>query len=174
MITPIFLEYLAEIKKNSVILQIAKKIKGKTINIAVFEEQYLYKLGTYKSIFLKKINHKREKLVKLRYKILEDISSRKYREILLGEIDFEFEKMSFLELTYDIAAHKIQPTYSPISKDIDYEHYNKIFFGTSLKDLEKKIDIVIPKEYHIFASFEEVIELLKYTKILLPLVQWKI
>lgn len=65
------------------ILQIAKKIDGKTVNLAVFDEKYLYKLGTYKTIFLKKINTKREHLVDIRKEIFEDVSSRKYREILL-------------------------------------------------------------------------------------------
>lgn len=169
----IFLEYLWKIKKNSVILQIAKKIDGKTVNLAVFDEKYLYKLGTYKTIFLKKINAKRENLVDLRKEIFEDVSSRKYREILLGEIDFEFEKMTFLELTYDIAAQKLHQDYKPIIRNIDYEHYNKIFWNTSLHDLEEEIDIIEPKEYDIYASMDEVIELLEYAKSILPVVKWK-
>lgn len=170
----VFLEYLWKIKKNSVILQIAKKIDGKTVNLAVFDEKYLYKLGTYKTIFLKKINTKREHLVDIRKEIFEDVSSRKYREILLWEIDFEFEKMTFLELTYDIAAQKLHDGYKAIVRDIDYEHYNKIFWNTSLKDIDTHLDIIEPKHYDIYASMDEVLSLLEYAKSILPVVKWKL
>ncbi len=168
-----FFYFLENIKKNSVVLQIAKKVDDKTVNLAVFDEKYLYKLWTYKSIFLKKINHKRENLVKLRYDIVDTISSRKYREILLGEIDFEFEKMTFLELTYDIAAQKFNPAYKPILRDIDYEHFNKIFWHTSLEDLKKEIKIIEPPVYDIYVSKQELLPLLEYAKMLIPEIAWK-
>lgn len=82
--------------------------------------------------------------------------------------------MTFLELTYDIAAQKLHDGYKAIVRDIDYEHYNKIFWNTSLKDIDTHLDIIEPKHYDIYASMDEVLSLLEYAKSILPVVKWKL
>jgi hypothetical protein len=98
--------------------------------------------------------------------------SKNDKNILFNEINIKIEKIHFLEKVYDIEANKINNSYKILNNDIDYDFYNKLFFNTSIKDLDNKYSLIKKKQLDIFLEKEEVIELLEFTKRIFNNLNW--
>jgi hypothetical protein len=73
-----------------------------------------------------------------------------------------------LSKIYDIEANKLDSNYEIEEENINYDYYNKIFYWVTKRDLDKKKLISKNKNYDIFILKDKLIELLEFSKTIIP------
>lgn len=166
--------YLQEVKKNIVFLFNAKKIWDKILNVAVFWNEIPKDLARYKQTFMKNMKSKKINLMKIREDLYKNETNFMHMEVLEDEIDYQIEVINFLIQTYDIEAQKLNENYKITDNidDIDYDHYNKVFWWLSKEYLQQEFQLSKRQKVDIYLTKNEIIYLLESAKILIPKIKY--
>ncbi|MDP2090662.1 MAG: DUF1704 domain-containing protein [Candidatus Gracilibacteria bacterium] len=160
-----FKYFLKKISRNNVFL--IKPFKKTNIlqNPVIFGYTKITDLNAYRFIYIGKLYKQKLQLKK----ILTRIEKNKIKlqhlhyKILIKEIKFIYKKIDFLKNVYDFEANKIDPNYKVTFPELNYDYYNKKFFGLTKKDISKNIEIVPIEKSELFIYKSKLIELLEFT-----------
>lgn len=170
-----FKYYIKKITQNDVVLIKPFKRNNLLQNPAIFWYEKITDLKSYKYVFiwnLYKLRLNLDKIYKRIKKDKEQIDDIQYK-ILIKEIKFIYKKIEFLKNVYDFEANKIDKNYKILNKDFDYDYYNKIFYWVTKEDIISDIEISNIKEENKTITKLQLIELLKFTKQLVPWFKYK-
>lgn len=171
----LFDKYLKEISKNNVLLLKPLK-KGNLIqNPVIFWYKKITNLKEYRYVYLWKLYKQKLKLEVIFNSIIKNrkkLWDENYY-ILKNEIKFIYKKIDFLKNVYDFEAHKLDPKYEISYPDFNYDYYNKKFFWVTTKDIWKNLKIVSKEEKTRLFDKAYIVELLDYTKELVPWFKYK-
>ncbi|MDQ7022257.1 MAG: hypothetical protein Q9M97_01780 [Candidatus Gracilibacteria bacterium] len=171
----VLLECLKKISKIKIELIETKLVDGKILNLVIFGDKIPKDLVKYKIVFFKNMLEKTNKLLEIKKDLNNEVNKvalAPCKKILEKEIFVKLKKIEFLERIYDIEANKLDSNYIINEELEDYDYYNKIFYGFTKKDLEEEIIISENENKDIFISKIKLIELLEFSKTLIPELKW--
>ena len=168
-------KYLKKISEIKIELIETKLIDWRILNLVLFWDKIPEDLVKYKKVFLKKMLEKTNKLLE----IIEEIQkssiislNKRDKQIIKKEIFVKLKKIEFLKKVYDVEANKLDFNYIIQEELENYDYYNKIFYWFTKENLKEKITISENKDLDIFISKENLIELLEFSKKIIPELKW--
>ncbi len=169
-------KYLEEISKVEIELIETKLIDWKIINLVLFWEKIPKDLVKHKQNLYSNLDKQNTTLSR----ILTNISNKtkniwlQSSEILTleKEIFIKQKKIEFVKKIYDIEASKIDSNYKIIEELENYDYYNKIFYWFSKENLKSEVIISKNKDVDISISKEKLLELLEFSKKIVPELKW--
>ena len=168
----VLLECLEKISEIEVELIETKLVDWKILNLVLFWDKIPKDLVKYKIVFLKNMLKKTNKLLEIIEELNNDINKVSLAPCLEKEIFVKIKKIDFLKKVYDVEANKLDSSYEVKETLEDYDYYNKIFYWFTKDNLKEEITISENEEIDVFISKEKLIELLNFSKNIIPELKW--
>jgi len=176
-------KYLKKISEVKIELIETKLVDWKILNLVIFWDKIPEDLIEYKTVFLKNMLEKTEKLINIIEEISnspiipfhkgdEHILTETDKKIIEKEIFVKLKKIEFLKKVYDVEANKLDSNYEINEELENYDYYNEIFYWFTKENLKQEIIISENKDLDIFVSKEILVELLEFSKNIIPELQW--
>ncbi len=165
-------KYLEKISEVKIVLIKTKLVDWKILNLVLFWDKIPEDLEKYKIIFLRNMLDKTNRLLEIIEELNNDINKVALVPYIENEIFVKIKKIEFLKKVYDIEANKLDSNYKIKEELEDYDTYNQIFYWFTKNNLEQEIIISENKDTDIFVSKEKVIELLEFSKKMIPELKW--